>query len=356
MNTLTDIIRPDIQAMQAYPVAALPQGCLKLDAMESPYDFPPAMQQELGARLVQAPIRLYPNIATDDFIPQLKTTFAIPDAAHVVLGNGSDELIQLLTMLVAQPNATIMGIEPTFVMYRHNAALYGMPYVSVDANADLSLNLERTLQAIAEHQPALLFLAYPNNPTGTRYPREAVEQIIAAAPGLVVIDEAYGAFSADSFLPQAGSQDKLLVLRTFSKIGFAGLRLGYLSGSLNVIEHLRKIVPPYNMNQLTLTAAKYALQHNDWVQENVTRLKMEREILFAALEDIEAIKVFPSEANFLTVRVPDAAACFEAFLQHKMLIKKLHGMHPLLAQCVRITIGRPEDNVRIAGVLRQLYA
>lgn len=355
MSRQTEVIRTDIRALSAYAVAVVPAGCIKLDAMESPYDFPPQMQQELGQILSAAPIRLYPNVATDDFVPQLKKAHGIPDVAEVALGNGSDELIQLLSMLVAKPGAKVMGIEPTFVMYRHNAALYGMEYIGVEANQDLTLNLERTLAAIKTHQPALLFIAYPNNPTGTRYPREALAQIIAAAPGLVVIDEAYGAFSSDSFLPQAGSQDNLLILRTFSKIGFAGLRLGYVSGSGAVISELRKIVPPYNMNQLTLAAAKYALQQDGWIQGNVTRLKMEREILFAALDDIEAVTVFPSEANFLTVRVPDAQACFEVLLQNGFLIKKLHGMHPLLDQCVRITIGRPEDNVKIIALLQKLY-
>ncbi len=355
MSRQTEVIRTDIRALQAYAVAAVPAGCVKLDAMESPYDFPPQMQQELGQILAAAPIRLYPNVATDDFVPQLKKAHGIPDIAEVALGNGSDELIQLLSMLVAKPGAKVMGIEPTFVMYRHNAALYGMEYIGVEANQDLTLNLERTLAAIKTHQPALLFIAYPNNPTGTRYPREALAQIIAAAPGLVVIDEAYGAFSSDSFLPQAGSQDNLLILRTFSKIGFAGLRLGYVSGSAAVISELRKIIPPYNMNQLTLAAAKYALQQDGWIQGNVTRLKMEREILFAALDDIEAVTVFPSEANFLTVRVPDAQTCFEVLLQNGFLIKKLHGMHPLLDQCVRITIGRPEDNVKIIALLQKLY-
>lgn len=352
-DVLKNIVRADIQALKAYHVAETPTGCLKLDAMESPYSYSPQQQQELGALLGKAPINLYPDIAHHAFVPQLKIAHAIPSTADVVLGNGSDELIQILTMLVAKPNAKILGIEPTFVMYRHNAALYGLEYIGVDTKADLTLNIERVLTAIQTHQPALIWVSYPNNPTGTRYQREDVERIIQAATGLVVIDEAYGAFSSDSFLSQAGQPEHLLVLRTFSKIGYAGLRLGYLSGSPNILAELKKITPPYNMNHLSLTAAQYALTQQTWIDGNIQTLKAAREVMFAQLEDIETLHVFPSEGNFLTVRVPDATACIALFRQHHILIKNLDGMHPLLANCVRITIGQEEDNAKVLALLAQ---
>lgn len=353
MKSIQDIIRQDIQAMKAYPVACVPENVARLDSMESPYDFPPAMQAELGSLLAKAPIRLYPHIDHDDLIPMIQKTFRVPENAAIATGNGSDELIQLLCMLVAKPNAKVLSIEPTFVMYQTDARLYGMEYISVPLNDDLTLNLANTLQAIEQHQPDLIFLAYPNNPTGTPYDRKDVEQIIQAATGLVVIDEAYGAFSSDSFLPQAGTPEKLLVLRTFSKIGFAGLRLGFISGSLNIIQELKKIIPPYNMNQLSLVAAKYAMTHYDWVEQNINQLKMEREIMFAALEGMTNVTAFPSEANFITVRVPDAEKCFDALLSQGFLIKKLHGSHSLLNNCLRITIGSPEQNKKVIDILEK---
>ncbi|MBR3425654.1 MAG: histidinol-phosphate transaminase [Neisseriaceae bacterium] len=355
MKSLSDLIRADILASSAYHVANVPDNCVKLDAMESPYDFPPDMQNALGERLKTAPIRLYPNIAADDFIPKLKAAFHIPQTASVALGNGSDELIQFITMLLAKPNAKVLAIEPTFVMYRRNAELFGMQYIGVDCNDDLTLNLDVVLRAIDEEKPDLIFIAYPNNPTGTRYPREMVEQIIQAATGIVVIDEAYGAFSSDSFLSSAGKIDNLLVLRTFSKIGFAGLRIGYVSGSLKIINELNKILPPYNMNQLGLTAAKFALENLNWINNNINILKMEREIAFAKLEDIKGVTVYPSEGNFLTVKVPNAEECFDLLLQNGFLIKNLSKMHPLLKNCVRITIGKPEDNAKWLSVLQKAY-
>ncbi|QEY26006.1 histidinol-phosphate transaminase [Neisseria zalophi] len=358
MTILSDFIRADIQALTAYQVAELPEGFMKLDAMESPYH-PFSGDETLKKKwlelLSQAPIHLYPNPATSGLQEALRQAFNIPDAAQIALGNGSDELIQLLTMLVAKPDATVLAVEPSFVMYKHNAALYGMNYVGVPLNDDFTLNLPAVLAAIEKHNPALIFIAYPNNPTGVCFQREEVEQIIRAAKGIVVVDEAYGAFSRDSFLSQAGSIENLIVMRTISKIGFAGLRIGYASGAATVINELAKITPPYNMNQLSLATAKFALQHAEKIAETIEKLKKERERLFAALSAIGRLNVFPSDANFLTVRVPNAALLYETLKQNKILIKKLHGVHPLLDECVRITVGSPEENNAVINVFNKLY-
>ena len=338
--------------MSAYPVARVANDIIRLDAMESPFDYPQEMRKELGEILANAPIRLYPHIDDDDLIPLIRKTFNVPEQAEIITGNGSDELIQLLTMLVAKPDAKVMSVAPTFVIYQTNAKLYGMEYIGINSNSDLTLNVDDFLQAIEQHQPDLIFLAYPNNPTGVRYTREDVEKIIAAAPGLIVIDEAYGAFSSDSFLNNAGQPENLLILRTFSKIGFAGLRLGYISGSLKVITELKKITPPYNMNQLTMAAAKYALHNYDWIERNIKTLKMQREIMFAELEGA-GFTVFPSEANFITLRVPDAQKVFDELLKNGFLIKKLHGSHPFLEQCLRITVGLPEHNQQVLNILKK---
>ena len=259
MKTASNFIRDDIKAMSAYRIADLPEGFIKLDAMESPYHpfarFP-ELSNEWLRLIAQAPIQLYPNPAASGLQDTLRKAFDIPEAAVIALGNGSDELIQFLTLLVAQSGATMLAVEPSFVMYRHNAELYGMNYVGVPLNEDFTLDLPAVLSAIKKHQPALIFIAYPNNPTGVCFRREEVEAIIRATQGIVVVDEAYGAFSYDSFLPQAGSIENLVVMRTISKIGFAGLRIGYAAGSPTVMGELAKILPPYNMNQLSLATAK----------------------------------------------------------------------------------------------------
>ncbi|KPN74925.1 histidinol-phosphate transaminase [Neisseria sp. 74A18] len=359
MTTLFDFIRPDIQSLTAYQVADLPEGFIKLDAMESPYHpfaDNPALLDEWAELIKKAPVHLYPNPATSGLQEALRKAFDIPQQAKIALGNGSDELIQLLTMLVAKAGASVLAPEPGFVMYKHNAALYGMNYVGVPLNEDFTLDLAAVLQAIERHNPALVFVAYPNNPTGVCFKREEVEQIIAAAKGIVVVDEAYGAFSGDSFLPQAGSIENLVVMRTISKIGFAGLRIGYASGCAAVIDELAKIVPPYNMNQLSLATAKFALHHAEQIRNTTAKLKEERERVFAALSEIGRLKAFSSDANFITVRVPDADMLYETLKRQKILIKKLHGVHPLLEQCVRITVGAPHQNDAVLAVIRELYA
>lgn len=359
MKDTANFIRDDIKAMSAYRIADLPEGFIKLDAMESPYHpfarFP-ELSNEWLRLIAQAPIHLYPNPAASGMQETLRKAFDIPESAAIALGNGSDELIQFMTLLVAQSGATMLAVEPSFVMYRHNAELYGMNYVGVPLNEDFTLDFPAVLSAIDKHQPALIFIAYPNNPTGVCFRREEVEAIIRAARGIVVVDEAYGAFSRDSFLPQAGSVENLVVMRTISKIGFAGLRIGYAAGSPAVMDELAKILPPYNMNQLSLATTKFALQHHDAIQTTIDILKAERERVFNELSAIGRLKAFPSEANFITVRVPDADALFNTLKENRILIKKLHGTHPLLAQCVRITIGSPGQNDAVLDIIRKLYA
>lgn len=353
--SVSDIIRTDIQQMTAYAVAALPPGAIKLDAMEMPYRLPEAFRQALAAKLADAPINYYPNVATCGLQETLRDTFQIPSCARIALGNGSDELIQMISLLVAKPDAAVLALEPSFVMYKHNAALFGLNYVGVPLNEDFTLNLPSTLAAIEQHQPALVFVSYPNNPTGIAFERKQVEAIIEAAPGVVVIDEAYGSFSRDSFLPLAGSMEKLVVMRTLSKIGFAGLRIGYAAGHPSVIDELAKILPPYNMNQLSLATAHFALQHYDWVLEHVDILKQQRVRMQQELAKFDDVEVFDSEANFITVRVPDADALFTALKEQGILIKKLHGGHPLLNQCLRFTIGTPEQNNRVLEVVNAFF-
>ena len=352
---LNQIIRADILAMTAYKVTEVPADCIKLDAMESPYEYSDELKAELAKELANAPLRLYPTPYARGLPDAIRALHKIDAGADILLGTGSDELIRLLTMLTGQAGSTMLALEPSFVMYRVNAEFFGMKYVGVPLNEDFTLNVDAVLAAIAEHQPQLIFIAYPNNPTGVPFSVEDVNRIIAAAPGLVVIDEAYGAFSSHTFLSQAGTMENVVVLRTLSKIGFAGIRVGYAVGHPNVMHELRKITPPYNMNQLSLTAAKFALQYHQFIDEHINKQKSERERMRTMLKAWSQIQVFPSEGNFITMRVPDAQALYQALLDHNILIKNLHGVHPLLNQCARITVGKPEQNQQVLGVMQQLY-
>lgn len=353
--SILDYVRPEIRQMQAYQVAKVDSDFIKLDAMESPYTYVDEMQEELGKQLSQAPINLYPEPNGGGLVDDLRAAFEIPADAGVILGNGSDELIDIVTKALSKEGATLMALEPSFVMYALSAKLHRMRYVGVSLNEDFTLNLPATLAAIEAEQPALIFIAYPNNPTGGRFERADVEAIIQTAKGVVVVDEAYSAFSSDTFMDLAGQYDNLVVMRTLSKIGFAGLRVGYAAGAPVLMDEMAKVVPPYNMNQLSIVAAKFALHYQPFILENTVRLKAERERVRTAIKAYEQIEDFPSEANFITIRVPDSALLFEALKQNKILVKHLHNAHPLLANCVRLTIGRPEDNQAVLAVIEQLY-
>ncbi|WP_374419670.1 histidinol-phosphate transaminase [Chromobacterium sp.] len=354
-KSVRQLVRDEIAAISAYPVASA-DGYIKLDAMENPWPLPAELRQELARTLADVAVNRYPDPSGGTLKAQLKQAFAIPEPAEVLLGNGSDELITLVAQALARPGAKLLALEPSFVMYKMNALFSGLDYVGVPLRSDFSLDLPATLAAIAEHQPAVVFVSYPNNPTGPRFARAEVEAICEAAPGLVVVDEAYQAFASDSFMNLAGLRDNLIVMRTLSKLGLAGIRLGYAAGPAAWIQELDKVRPPYNVNVLTQAAARFSLRHIEVFNRQAAELCEERGRLAAGLARHAAIEAFPSEANFITIRVPDAPALYQHFKASGILIKQLHGSHPLLAQCLRLTVGAPQENDAMLAALDAYFA
>ncbi|KMN38022.1 histidinol-phosphate aminotransferase [Chromobacterium sp. LK1] len=354
-KSVRQLVRDEIAAISAYPVASA-DGYIKLDAMENPWPLPAELRQELARTLADVTVNRYPDPSGGTLKAQLKQAFAIPEPAEVLLGNGSDELITLVAQSLARPGAKLLALEPSFVMYKMNALFSGLDYVGVPLRSDFSLDLPATLAAIAEHQPAVVFVSYPNNPTGPRFARAEVEAICEAAPGLVVVDEAYQAFASDSFMNLAGLRDNLIVMRTLSKLGLAGIRLGYAAGPAAWIQELDKVRPPYNVNVLTQAAARFSLRHIEVFNRQAAELCEERGRLAAGLARHAAIEAFPSEANFITIRVPDAPALYQHFKASGILIKQLHGSHPLLAQCLRLTVGAPQENDAMLAALDAYFA
>ncbi|KJH65793.1 histidinol-phosphate transaminase [Chromobacterium violaceum] len=353
--TVQQLVRPEIAAIGAYHVAAA-DGFIKLDAMENPWPLPIELQHELAAELAQVALNRYPDADGGGLKAALRAAFAIPAAAGIVLGNGSDELITLVTQALARPGAKLLALEPSFVMYKMNALFSGLQYVGVPLRADFTLDLPATLAAIEREQPAVVFVSYPNNPTGPRYARDEVMAICRAAPGLVVVDEAYQSFASDSFMDLAGELDNLLVMRTLSKLGLAGIRLGYAAASPAWINELNKVRPPYNVNVLTIAAARFALKHLDVFNRQAAELRAERAKLSAALAALPQLAAFPSETNFVTVRAPDAPALFQHLKASGILIKQLHGSHPLLDHCLRLTVGSPDENAALLSAIQRFFA
>lgn len=343
-------IRPKIRALKAYPVAKA-TGMIKLDAMENPYGLSGEARAEIAAAVANARINRYPDGSGDEVKAALRRSLSLGDEVGLVLGNGSDELLQMLTAVIAKPGAVVMAPDPSFVLYRTVADLANLRFVGVPLHADFTLDIAAMLAAIERDKPALIWLAYPNNPTGTLFPEADVERIIRAAPGIVAVDEAYYAFADASFLPRVLEFPNLIVVRTLSKVGMAGVRLGYAAAHPAWIAELDKVRPPYNVNSLTQAVVPVLLAHAPLLAEQAAAIRRERARLAAALAPLRRVTVFPSHANFLLLRVPDAPHWFATLREAGILVKNVDGWHPLLANCLRITVGTPAENNALLDAL-----
>jgi histidinol-phosphate aminotransferase len=345
------LLRQEVLDLHAYHVPES-SGYIKLDAMENPYPLPLGLRGEIASAVAAAAVNRYPDPAAASLKEKIRAVTGLPQGMEVLLGNGSDELIQLLALAVNKPGSVLLSVEPSFVMYKMIATFTGMRYAGVPLTEDFSLDLSATLSAIERERPALIFLAYPNNPTGNLFSADAVAQIIQASPGLVVVDEAYYAFASGSFIPHLARYPNLLVMRTFSKLGMAGLRLGFLAGSTEWLGQLEKLRLPYNVGVLPQRVAEILLAHHELLQQQAEQIKRDRAKLYQQLSEIAAVKVYPSEANFLLFRVANSNAVFNGLKQRGVLVKNLNGGHPMLKDCLRVTIGTPEENERFMIALK----
>jgi histidinol-phosphate aminotransferase len=357
MSLIENIIRPEVLALSAYHVPDA-SGFVKLDAMENPYTLPDPLRSELGCRLADVAMNRYPVPSYAELKKRICDKLGVPTGFDVVLGNGSDELIALISIACAKPGAKVLAPTPGFVMYAMSAKFAGQEFIGVPLRPDFSLDKFAMLAAIAEHKPVVTYLAYPNNPTGNLFDADDMMSIIRAVGdnGIVVVDEAYQPFAQASFMPRLPEFDNLVVMRTVSKLGLAGIRLGYMSASAALLNELDKVRPPYNVNVLTQAAAEFVLDHVEVLDAQADALRVERAKLVTALAALPDVEVFPSAANFLLIRVApgknSADSVFSALLDRKVLIKNVGKMHPLLANCLRVTVSTPEENQLFLDALK----
>ena len=348
-------IRQDVQSMHAYAIQDS-AGMVKLDAMENPHRLPVDLQKALGERLGALALNRYPDGRVNDLRHALATHAGMPEGFDIMLGNGSDELISLLALACDVPDAAILAPLPGFVMYAMSAQLQGLAFHGVPLTADFELDETAMLAAIAEHKPSIVYLAYPNNPTGNLWNDETIEKIVlaqGAQGGLVVMDEAYQPFASKSYMDRITRHTHVLLMRTLSKFGLAGVRLGYLIGPAALVGEIDKVRPPYNVSVLNCEAALFALEHAEVFAEQARELRAQRTLLVAALRAMPGIeKCWDSEANMVLVRVKDAARTFAAMRERKVLIKNVSTMHPLLVNCLRLTVGSHDDNAIMLQALQ----
>lgn len=351
---IAKLIRPEVRALEAYrvPDAA---GLIKLDAMENPYTWPEAVKREWCGALTGVALNRYPDPEARALKAQLRTAMDIPAEAEVLLGNGSDELIQLILLSMARPSAVVLAPTPTFVMYELVGMATGVRFVGVPLSGDFEIDLPAMRLALQRHQPAVVFLAYPNNPTGNLFSQAAIDAIVREAPGLVVIDEAYYPFARTSLIDWLGRHNNVLVMRTTSKLGLAGLRLGLLAGAAPWLAEFNKLRLPYNINSLTQASAEFILRRREVLDAQIKQICTDRERLFRELAAMPDIRVWPSRANFILFRSErrPAGEVFDGLRGSGVLVKNLDAQGGALRACLRVTVGTAEENAAFLGALRR---
>ncbi len=327
---------------------------IKLDAMESPYRLPIELRDRWLHALREVSLNRYPS---PDHYERVKARLA-QDArlsvdTGVILGNGSDEILQNILLAMAR-EVTVVAPTPTFVMYEQIASILGRRFVGVPLKEDFGLDVEALRAALVRHAPALLFLAYPNNPTGTLYPESEIRALVAIDDAVVVVDEAYHPFAQASFMGTLADEPRLMVVRTLSKQGLAGLRFGWLAAHRSWIAELDKVRLPYNVSSVTAASIEFAFDYADVFADQAARIRAERGRLYEALRT--QVTVWPSEANFLLFRPPvpeDADRIHGRLKAAGILIKNVAGAGGALRGCLRVTVGTPAENSAFLAALAQ---
>ena len=362
-------IRQDVQSMHAYAVQDS-TGMVKLDAMENPHRLPADLQEALGKRLGALAFNRYPDGRVNALRHALAAYAGMPEGFDIMLGNGSDELISLLAMACdvptqpGQARPAILAPVPGFVMYALSAQLQGLDFIGVPLTPDFALDVDAMVQTIAQKQPAIVYLAYPNNPTANLWDEADMARVVAAAKAagsIVAMDEAYQPFSSRTYLDviraKPAENAHVLLMRTLSKFGLAGVRLGYLMGPAALVAQVDKVRPPYNISVLNYECALFALEHADVFAAQAADLRAQRSRLLAALRSMPGVKAWDSDANMVLIRVQGegerAEKVFDGMKARGVLVKNVSKMHPLLAQCLRLTVGTADENTRMLKALQE---
>ena len=348
---LQRLIRSDVQGLHAYAIQPS-AGLVKLDAMENPHRLPDRLQVKLGRRLGALALNRYPGERVQDLRAALAAHAGMPAGFDIMLGNGSDELISLIAMACDVPGAAVLAPVPGFVMYAMSAQLQGLKFTGVPLTPDFELDETAMLAAIQRDRPSVIYLAYPNNPTANLWRDAVIDRIIEEAPGLVVIDEAYQPFSSRTYIDRIGRHDHVLLMRTMSKFGLAGVRIGYLLGPKALVAQIDKVRPPYNISVLNCEAALFALEHADVFAAQAQDIREQRARLQRDLTSLPGVKSWPSDANMILARFPDAQRTFAGLKSRGVLVKNVSTMHSLLANCLRLTVGTAGENDQMLAALR----
>lgn len=326
------LVRPSVRNIKPYEVKDIPCN-VKLDANESPYSVRLKISNSIFNRLNR-----YPDPTAKEFRKGLAKSLKV-GPQNILLGNGSDELIYYLVITFGGP---VLYPYPTFSMYNLIPRALGERIIEVRLDKEFDLDIDKMLSSIKKFKPKVIFLSSPNNPTGNCFSADRILRIIEESDGIVVVDEAYQPFSSKmGFLPFLKDYKNLAILRTFSKIGFAALRVGYLIAHEGLIEEVNKVRLPFNLNALSQAISLEVLKNKGLIQKYIKEIVSERERLYRELSNIKGIIPYPSEANFILFKVDNSERVFKSLIKDGVLIR---NMGNALKNMLRVTVGKPEEN------------
>ena len=342
-NKVNNFLRDDIDSLKEYKIVDS-KGMIKLDAMENPFDLDVNFKIT-GLSSGSSNLNRYPDANCESLRKKLRAKYKIGNDHNIIFGNGSDELIQLICLAFLKPENTVLVPSPSFSMYEKISRVLGLKFKNVPLKNDFSLDINLMLKKIAESNPAIIFLAYPNNPTGNLWSKKDILEIINKSNGVVVIDEAYGAFSGQSFVTEINKYENLVIMKTLSKIGFAGIRLGYLFGENSLINNINKLRLPFNINSVSQKISDLSFENNEYIDEQIKDLIKLKGKLTNQMKDIGKVKVYESKTNFVLFKILDKPAndVFNHLISCNILIKNISSS-PGLENCLRVTVGSEEEN------------
>lgn len=344
-------MKPQVVRVPAYTLHAY-DAEIKLNQNENPFDFPADLKEEAFRRFRRLQWSRYPDFVPDSLREQL-AEFAGWQKDGILVGNGSNELLQASLMVLISSRTRVAIPAPTFTVYRLISTVLGAKTVSIPLNPDMSYNVEALISRAKESNATVMIVNTPNNPTGSVLQDDGLEKILKEFPGFVLLDEAYYEFWGHTALRFLRDYPRLIITRTFSKaMGMASLRVGYLLADPAVAEQISKAKLPYNVNQFSLTAAEVALENIERFRPAIEEVLKERARLGRELGAIQGLKVYPTEANFFLVEVAtDPRTVFEDLYQQGILVRDVSS-YPMLSRCLRISVGTPEENNKLLSALR----
>ncbi len=352
-SSIKSRVSKNVRSISPYSVPRI-ECAVKLDGNESPYDLEGEEKLLLSERLAELPVNRYPDPEALGVRTSLSRTVGFPTDG-ILLGNGSDEIIQMIIEVFGGKSGCVLVPSPTFSMYRITSLILGKEVREVELDENFDIDLEPTLEMIRAEDPDIVFLATPNNPTGNSFSEEKVLEILETSAGAVVVDEAYCDFSKKSYVPHIEKYENLLVLRTMSKTGFAGARLGMLFARPQIATEVNKARLPYNINSLSQQIMSFALEHSEIIERKIELILSERERLRGALGKIDDLHIYPTDANFFLVRVQDADFLFTELVKSDILVRRFEGKGRL-GDCLRITVGTREENNRLTEALVGIFS